>query len=283
MLLASQWRGGSTLAEGLIFTTSQQKLFLLDEPEFAVSELAVAHGRVLPNRLRSVVAAANNDALLCSFDRYNHTALREWQVQRARLTGFNTLRYRSFSQLRLACQDRQPEERALKTIRMIGFLGSYLEECTRSKQHGCKTILLVRHPLAIIRSRTAILFGSSKPSSIDLLERPELQPEAVCSLMLQDVRAVQQWNRANNVMLLKYSDILLHPRLAAVQAHEHLNLNTNQHVLDEFVRQHFDPSIGDTSVYGITRPSRHCHRTSSMAHTPICAALLSLLDPLYDC
>ena len=74
-LLNAQWRGGSTVAEQLLFTTIASKsLFLLDEP--AMKLLVRAE-----KRSKSSMAQALFEALRCDFHQYNRSGLVSWQVR----------------------------------------------------------------------------------------------------------------------------------------------------------------------------------------------------------
>ena len=81
-LLNAQWRGGSTLAEQLIFSTTIAPPFLLDEPAKAMWFDANNHK----------VSTVNFDALRCDFSKFNHTLLLSWQHWRGEFTKQRKLR-----------------------------------------------------------------------------------------------------------------------------------------------------------------------------------------------
>lgn len=274
LLMNAQWRGGSTVTEQLLFTTSMERLFILDEPAFAVSAVmrasALSHLRILPEEMRPTIAAANADALDCDFARYNKSALAQWQRSRGQLSGLPALQQASssFKKLVHLCRKQRPELRALKTIRMIGSLDAFASSC-RSRAQQCRTVQLLRHPLSIVRSRLASISPSSvhrretdaKPdarskgrSSIStasessaaleipeaLRTRPDLSVSAICELMLRDVRAASEMQRRGEPILqLRYSDVLEDPEATARTAHAFLRLRTNESVLGDFVGRHF--------------------------------------------
>ena len=73
-LLNSQWRGGSTIAEQLLFSTiASPSLFLLDEPAMKLITPA-------DKRSTSSMAQVLLEALSCDFHQYNRSALVSWQV-----------------------------------------------------------------------------------------------------------------------------------------------------------------------------------------------------------
>ena len=69
VLLNAQWRGGSTLAEQLIFENTLLPPFLLDEPAMARWDDNKGHS----------VAAANLGALQCDFELFNTSHLLVWE------------------------------------------------------------------------------------------------------------------------------------------------------------------------------------------------------------
>ena len=289
MLLSAQWRGGSTFAEGLIFTTSDEarSLFLLDEPAITAYALARPHGDVFPDVPRPQVAAFNAEALSCHFHHYNQSKLHSWQADRAELSGLSALSFTSFAALRRACLRRDRHSRALKTIRMIGSLPSFMAH-PLARSTWCRVMLLVRHPLAIIRSRRKIIGPST-------LARADLDPAYVCRLMLQDVRAVidmttvaaseqaESHGRRHSSQLLRYSDLVRNPHRAAREVHSHLQLHTNSTALDAFISKHMGGAEDGQTTYSLDRARRECASTTRMDSVHSCASLLILTHPLYDC
>ena len=64
-LLNAQWRGGSTLAEQLIFSTTGASPFLLDEPAKAIWKVCgAAHARSLPAVSRDAMRPHRRDAAM---------------------------------------------------------------------------------------------------------------------------------------------------------------------------------------------------------------------------
>ena len=142
VLLNAQWRGGSTLAEQLIFSTTIAPPFLLDEPAKAMwldsnnhkpatyappihararctraqhtAKRVHARGKqrcvVVPEEkihhsvASSCVCRVNFDALRCDFSKFNHTLLLSWQHWRGEFTRQRKLlNYRTFEELRRRC------------------------------------------------------------------------------------------------------------------------------------------------------------------------------------
>ncbi|KAL3916502.1 MAG: hypothetical protein SGPRY_006797 [Prymnesium sp.] len=240
MLLSSQWRGGSTLCEGLLFLTASEPLFLLDEPAFAYARLHLAKQAVIPPRLFPLVPIANSEALRCEFGGFNPSRLLEWQAERARLSGNHEIDFGAFNELRHSCLVHAPRARALKTIRMTGWLQTYQEVCARDQPiGGCRAVLLVRHPASIVRSRLAALWPSRSSPPASIRSRPELQMEVICSRMLQDVRSVMNSSNHGKTLLIKYPDLIQDPRRVAQEAHAHLGLSTSPHLLNDFIQKHF--------------------------------------------
>ena len=92
-LLNAQWRGGSTLAEQLLFTTTIQEPFLLDEPARAKW---VEHD----------AASATYNALRCAFHQYNHSALLAWQHWRGEFAKMRRLlNFGAFGELQRRCRE----------------------------------------------------------------------------------------------------------------------------------------------------------------------------------
>ena len=147
-LLNAQWRGGSTLAEQLIFSTTIAPPFLLDEP---------AKAMWLDDN-RHKVSTVNFDALRCDFSKFNHTLLLSWQHWRGEFTRQRKLlNYRSFEDLRRRCftAGNGGHVRALKTIRMTGELDLIAKNCMRERTDGnysCLLIQMIRHPLSTLKS-----------------------------------------------------------------------------------------------------------------------------------
>lgn len=148
-LLNAQWRGGSTLAEQLLFTTTIQEPFLLDEPARAKW---VEHD----------AASATYNALRCAFHQYNHSALLAWQHWRGEFAKMRRLlNFGAFGELQRRCRTAGGaggHVRAVKAIRMVGDLHKVARECESRRREGnysCVFIQLVRHPLATLRSEVA--------------------------------------------------------------------------------------------------------------------------------
>ena len=283
MLLSGEWRGGSTLAEALIFTTCKeaQSLFLLDEPAFTATALALRHTEVFSDELRSRVAAVNAEALGCHFHHFNHSALLSWTEDRANVSGLHELKFSSLVELNRACRTRSASWRAVKTIRMVGSLSSFMDHrLVRASQS--RVVLLIRHPLAIIRSRAAILRTSSK--------RTDLDPASVCTLMVQDVKTLHAMERRISatrgqrlVHLLRYSDLINEPIRTVHDLHTHLRLHTERSSLLAFIAKHMGGTPGDQTAYSLGRAHRTCRNETRMDHVPSCSTLLALVHPLLDC
>lgn len=149
-LLNAQWRGGSTLAEQLFFSTTIAPPFLLDEP---------AKAMWLDDN-RHKVSSVNFNALRCDFSQFNHTHLLSWQHWRGEYTRQRRLlNHRSFAEMRRRCftGGNGGGLRALKTIRMTGELELFAKKCQHEKgdtgaNYSCVLIQLVRHPLSTVRS-----------------------------------------------------------------------------------------------------------------------------------
>ena len=186
MLLSGQWRGGSTLAEGIIFTTCKEasSLFLLDEPSFTALALARQHNSVFPDELRPRIAATNAEAIACHLHHFNHSALLPWVGYRANFSGLPSPKFTTYSELLRTCRSRGANRRALKTIRMVGSLSSFIGH-PLIRTHPYRVVVLLRHPLATIRSRQSILGPTSS-------FRADVDPPSVCKLMLQDMLALQR-------------------------------------------------------------------------------------------
>ena len=108
-------RGGSTLAEQLIFSTTIAPPFLLDEPAKAMWLDENNHK----------ISTVNWDALRCDFSKFNHTLLLNWQHWRGEFTRQRKLlNYRSFEEMRRRCfsAGNGGHLRAVKTIRQSGEL-----------------------------------------------------------------------------------------------------------------------------------------------------------------
>ena len=150
--LNAQWRGGSTLGEQLIFSTTVASPFLLDEPAKAMWQDENHHS----------VAIANFNALRCDFHQFNHSLLLSWQHWRGEFTRQRRLlNYKSFPELQNRCRNagNGGHLRAIKTIRMSGELGQLARECSRLRDDGanfsCVLLQMVRHPLSTLRSEIA--------------------------------------------------------------------------------------------------------------------------------
>ena len=152
-LLNAQWRGGSTLAEQLLFSTTVAPPFLLDEPAKAIWRDDNHH----------TAASANFNAFRCDFHQFNHSMLLSWQHWRGEFTRQRRLlNFKSVAELQKRCRSSGSggHLRAIKTIRMSGELSHVARECIRHQhtEHtnfSCVLIQLVRHPLATLKSELA--------------------------------------------------------------------------------------------------------------------------------
>jgi len=151
-LLNAQWRGGSTLAEQLLFSTTVSSPFLLDEPAKAIWQDQNHHSPAL----------ANFNALRCDFHQFNHSLLLSWQHWRGEFTAQRRLlHFKSFADLQRRCHNAGHSGylRAIKTIRMTGELAHVGRECLRHRTDGsnftCVLLQLVRHPLSTLKSELA--------------------------------------------------------------------------------------------------------------------------------
>eukprot|EP00965_Chrysotila_dentata_P095113 3144258-Pleurochrysis_carterae.AAC.3 len=310
-VLSAQWRGGSTFAEQLIFTTASKQIFLLDEPAFACNALmkarALAHGRVLPDSVRPAVADANLEALNCDFESFNITALYQWQQLRGQLSSLHQLQYQSSTSLWRACNSTPFALRALKTVRMIGSLRHFLRGCRKKGLHNVRVLQLVRHPYSVLRSRLAVLqagvtFTSSayQLKSMDWLpshlhDRPDLNISKLCSMMLKDVRNVHEMQRRMEpAMLVHYDELLLDPAGTARRVHLFLNVQTDEQALLSFIAKHvreyskhrksIKPAADTYSTVREATVASRCSNAAPVTQQPAsCAQLLRLVAPLRDC
>ena len=196
-LLNAQWRGGSTLAEQLIFSTTVAPPFLLDEPAKAMWHDENHH----------TVASVLFNALRCDFSQYNHTHLLAWQHWRGEFTKQRKLlNYNSFAQMRRYCQRAGTggRVRAVKTIRMTGTLSAVAKSCVRERSEGnysCVLIQLVRHPLSTLKSERS---SAMLPQARGVLDPTRIAPgsseawldarsgnlSSFCAPILRDIKTV---------------------------------------------------------------------------------------------
>ena len=138
VLLNAQWRGGSTLAEQLIFSTTIAPPFLLDEPAKAMWLDDNNHK----------ISTVNFDALRCDFSKFNHTLLLNWQHWRGEFTRQRKLlNYRTFEEMRRRCfsAGNGGHVRAVKTIRMSGELDILSKNCMRERTVGNYRYFFLHH------------------------------------------------------------------------------------------------------------------------------------------
>lgn len=287
MLLAAQWRGGSTLAEQLLFNTSDERTFVLDEPAWAAWAV-VRHGAgPIPERLRPHIASVNADALRCNFSRYDHGALASWQRHRTELAGGTSAGDGSFGSLHRACLGRPPHARAVKTIRMSGSLRPFMGECGGLGAGGCHVVLLLRHPLAVLQSRSRLPVDKSASTTADSLEQ-------VCTWALRDVRALSEASAGlprllqgheSRHAIVRYPDLLSEPEKVVRRLHAVLGLRTDAASLREQALRNFGGSRDGSppSPYSTSRSPRSCERLTSIDGVEPCRSLLQLVHPLFDC
>eukprot|EP00310_Coccolithus_braarudii_P018909 CAMPEP_0183334600 /NCGR_PEP_ID=MMETSP0164_2-20130417/3167_1 /TAXON_ID=221442 /ORGANISM="Coccolithus pelagicus ssp braarudi, Strain PLY182g" /LENGTH=532 /DNA_ID=CAMNT_0025503779 /DNA_START=48 /DNA_END=1643 /DNA_ORIENTATION=+ len=212
VLLNAQWRGGSTIAEQLLFTTTNATSFVLDEPA----------AKLFRQKNATATATALFEALRCDFHQYNHTSLVKWQHWRGEFTEQKeSLHHASFDAMRRKCRSTRVQLRAIKTIRANGGLGRIANECLNQGSRGrhadfsCVLIELVRHPMATARSELSSHRLDLQTRSARLLRNPRQAREAnltkqkdveaqrdrlalakgasldsLCEAMLKDIKAV---------------------------------------------------------------------------------------------
>jgi hypothetical protein len=198
-VLNAQWRGGSTLAEQLIFSTTIAPPFVLDEPAKAMWLDSNNHR----------VSSVNFNALRCDFSQFNHTLLLNWQHWRKLPPGSHPLsscpyrvhapdslattshtggeftrqrkllNHKSFEDMRRKCFNagNGGHVRAVKTIRMTGELDLFSKNCVRERTDGnysCLLIQLIRHPLSTLKSErnSARLPQVTQRASLDRPSEP---------------------------------------------------------------------------------------------------------------
>ena len=264
-LLNAQWRGGSTLAEQLIFSTTLAPPFLLDEPAKAMW--------IDPNN--HLISTVNLDALRCDFSKFNHTLLLSWQHWRGEFTRQRKLlNYRSFDEMRRRCftAGNGGHVRGVKTIRMTGELELFSKNCMRERadtgaNYSCVLIQLVRHPLSTLRSernsaRLPQARGVKNPTVIApggegaWIDARSGNMSSFCDPLLKDLQhalALQRRRRRllskgksvdhlPQVLILKYDDLLRRPLEVVREAHEMLQVYTSTPKLTAFVKAHLDPN-----------------------------------------
>ena len=239
-LLNAQWRGGSTLAEQLIFSTTIAPPFLLDEPAKAMWFDENNHK----------VSTVNFDALRCDFSKFNHTLLLSWQHWRGEFTRQRKLlNYKTFADMRRRCfsAGNGGHLRAVKTIRMTGDLSDIVRSCQRERADGnysCVLIQLVRHPLSTLKSEQ---HSSKLPQARGVKNPTIIAPggnaawidsrkgnmSSFCAPLLKDVLLAQGLARRRkrlerkgaafdhlpNVIVLKYDDLLRRPLEVVKEVH----------------------------------------------------------------
>lgn len=305
------------MSEQLLFTTTTGPVFLLDEPAAASHQfMAAFDSHTFTQDVRDNVAAANVEALCCNFVAFNSSFLQRWQGVRGDASGLSLLREdRTFAELQHACSSAQ--SRALKSIRMIGSLGTFFHlvmgnagRCLHEPGQ-VRVVMLVRHPFALMRSRNShqdALTGGASPNQ---------NTTHLCHSILTDVRALLEQDafvvtttpsppaapaparcHSGNSRyghgchaLVKYSDLIQSPELVALRLHAQLGLLTDETALRQFVASHFlseesaTEHLRDQSLNDGLKTERLARRCSSL--TPLegddCSSLLELLHPLYDC
>jgi len=303
VLLNAQWRGGSTLAFQLLFTTSKTSFFLSDEPAFAARALmranALAHNQALSDTDRILVADANLDVLDCAFKLFDMRTLARWQQVRGNLSGQAQLQHASTRSLTESCHTQTARARAVKTVRMVGSLRHFMRHCRHhSNRRDCSVIQLVRHPLALLKSRLAAMHLPIQPDSSwseltrETPARPDLNLSTICALMLRDVRVIADLKRRDeHVHLIRYSDLILEPARTAREVHAMLQVHSDEAALGKFVQAHFPQH--SAPVRHTERPVYSTIRHPAVANTtcqqfvnlkqPDCAQLIKLAHPLYAC
>lgn len=263
-LLNAQWRGGSTLAEQLIFSTTIAPPFLLDEPAKAMWLDGNNHK----------VSTVNFDALRCDFSKFNHTLLLSWQHWRGEFTRQRKLlNYMSFAALRRRCfsAGNGGHLRALKTIRMTGDLDEIVRSCQRERHDGgnysCVLIQLVRHPLSTLRSeqrssRLPQARGVKNPTLVApggvaaWMDSRRGNMSSFCAPLLKDVQLTLSLQRRRrrlerkgqpaahipHAIVLKYDDLLRRPMDVVKEAHAALGAYTSTPKLTAFIKGHLDPN-----------------------------------------
>jgi len=262
-LLNAQWRGGSTLAEQLIFSTTIAPPFLLDEPAKAMWFDANNHK----------VSTVNFDALRCDFSKFNHTLLLSWQHWRGEFTRQRKLlNYKTFADMRRRCfsAGNGGHLRAVKTIRMTGDLSDIARACQRERNDGnysCVLLQLVRHPLSTLRSeqhsaRLPQARGVKNPTLIApggeaaWIDSRTGNMSAFCAPLLKDVILAMSLQRRRKrlerkglpadhlpqVAVLKYDDLLRRPHEVVKEVHGMLQAYTSTPKLTAFIKGHLDPN-----------------------------------------
>jgi len=263
VLLNAQWRGGSTLAEQLIFSTTIAPPFLLDEPAKAMWLDDNNHK----------ISTVNFDALRCDFSKFNHTLLLNWQHWRGEFTRQRKLlNYRTFEEMRRRCfsAGNGGHVRAVKTIRMSGELDILSKNCMRERTVGnysCILIQLIRHPLSTLRSE---LHSARLPQARGVKNPTLIAPggeqawidsragnmSSFCAPLLKDLqfalglqrRRARLENKGKSVehlpqvLVLKYDELLRSPLDVVKRAHDMLGVFTSQPKLTAFVKSHLDPN-----------------------------------------
>ena len=267
VMLNAQWRGGSTLAEQLLFQTMIATPFLMDEPAKARWDDKEHHS----------VARANLGALQCDFSLFNETMLVDWQHWRGVFTRQKrALSHASIDAMRARCTSHG-HIRALKTIRMGGELGEYADACERqarksrwpgrSKNISCVLIQMVRHPLSTIKSEGSnsklpqAEAGSRVPTpggEQKWLETRTRNMTTFCEPILRDVQAALALQKrreklskpfpantrdarakllttAPRVVVLKYDQVLREPAEAVRRVHEAMGAWTDRRKLVNFL------------------------------------------------
>ena len=267
-VLNAQWRGGSTLAEQLIFSTTVSPPFLLDEPARAM----------WIDENKHKVSAANFNALRCDFSQFNHSLLVTWQHWRGEFTRQRKLlHHSSFEELKRRCvlSGNGGHVRAIKTIRMVGELDAFGRHCQRERSTGnysCLLIQLVRHPMATLRSERQSATLPQAQSATPGNAAGALTPghgsrtwmamrvdnlSSFCEPILHDLhyalalqrrrqRAVRlhrpDADAVPRVLILKYDDLLRRPAEVVTEAHELMHVVTSRPKLAIFLKAHFNPN-----------------------------------------
>ena len=263
-LLNAVWRGGSTLAEQLLFSTTSIPPFLLDEP---------ANAR-LPQHS---AATSNLRALRCDFSEHNVTHLLGWEYWRGKYSHQeHALTYGSLADLKQRCHGRAgwsrgSHVRAVKTIRMSGQLASFAAAC-RAVASGeprlnvsCVLVQLVRHPLTTQRSQRP--FAQQAPSrshsrddfAAAPLSNAPIDGDALCRPILEDVTTAQALQEERTrleaaaaadasaraalaalprVVLVKYDEVVRAPEATARSVHAQLRARTSPTKLARFLLGH---------------------------------------------
>jgi len=170
VLLNAQWRGGSTITEQLIFSTTASPVFLLDEPAAHFRPCAADHRG--PCHSRDDKARYLAAALSCDWSNFDAPALVRWQHWRGvfsrlpELLDHDGWQTGDFSAMRARCDAAgiRGGVRAAKLIRGRGLVAPFARACAASAvvrsdfarvapAAPCLVIELVRHPVATLRSQ----------------------------------------------------------------------------------------------------------------------------------